>query len=488
MEVAGSLSLTFDLTQTLNRLQLDGADWVGLRYLNKRSTMRSVRDGKPEANGRSRSEGLMVEVLAQGQFGYAATNHLDQASIQQAATHAYQQAIAASRFKIQSFTTDVRPKAVGTYQSPLQRPLDLMSVGDIVGLLVQVCEQLQVSDQIVSTTAIAQTIEAQQRFVSSNGSDVTQSYVFIDTDYSATAQDGSVVQKRSDNGSFARAYQAGVEVLDPETVLARVQQVGEQAVEVLTVEDCPTTTTTLVLAPDQMMLQIHESIGHPLEIDRILGDERNYAGSSFVNLSDFGTLVYGSPLMNVTFDPTVAGETASYAYDDAGMPATREYLIKEGILLRGLGSLESQTRSEIDGVANFRATSWNRAPIDRMANLNLEPGDSSFDEIIGSIESGVYMESNQSWSIDDYRNKFQFGCEYGKLIENGKLTKTVRNPNYRGITNQFWRSLVKVGDRSTFDVFGTPFCGKGEPNQCIRVGHGSPVCAFKNIEVFGGHA
>ena len=123
-----------------------------------------------------------------------------------------------------------------------------------------------------------------------------------------------------------------------------------------------------------------------------------------------------------------------------------------------------------------------------MANLNLEPGDSSFDEIIGSIESGVYMEANQSWSIDDYRNKFQFGCEYGKLIENGELTKTVRNPNYRGITNQFWRSLVKVGDRSTFDVFGTPFCGKGEPNQCIRVGHGSPICAFENIEVFGGHA
>lgn len=429
----------------------------------------------------------MVEVLARGQFGYAATNHLAPHSIQQAAIQAYRQAIAASDYAVQSFTPAVRPKAVGTYQSPRQRPLDLMSVGEIVGLLVQVCEQLKVSDKIVSTTAIAQTIETQQQFVSSNGSNVTQSYIFVDTDYSATAQAGSVVQKRSDNGSFARAYQSGVEVLDPGTVLQRVRQIGEQAVELLCVEDCPTTTTHLVLAPDQMMLQIHESIGHPLELDRILGDERNYAGSSFVNLADFGTLVYGSPLMNITFDPTVAGETASYAFDDAGMPATREYLIQEGLLLRGLGSLESQSRSHIDGVANFRATSWNRAPIDRMANLNLEPGESSFEDIIGSIESGVYMESNQSWSIDDYRNKFQFGCEYGKLIENGKLTKTLRNPNYRGITNQFWRSLVKVGDRSTFEVFGTPFCGKGEPNQCIRVGHGSPVCAFEGIEVFGGH-
>lgn len=256
----------------------------------------------------------------------------------------------------------------------------------------------------------------------------------------------------------------------------------------LSAEECPTTTTTLVLAPDQMLLQIHESIGHPLEIDRILGDERNYAGSSFVKLSDFGHLVYGSDLMNVTFDPTVPGEFASYTFDDAGTPATREYLIEEGLLVRGLGSLESQARAKVPGVANFRASSWNRAPIDRMANINLEPGTATFDEIIGSIEHGVYMEANRSWSIDDYRNKFQFGCEYAKLIENGKLTKTLKNPNYRGVTNQFWRSLDRVGDASTVEVYGSPYCGKGEPNQAIRVGHTSPVCAFKNIEVFGGVA
>jgi predicted Zn-dependent protease len=237
-----------------------------------------------------------------------------------------------------------------------------------------------------------------------------------------------------------------------------------------------------------MMLQIHESIGHPLELDRILGDERNYAGSSFVKLSDFGTLVYGSPLMNVTFDPTVPGEFAGYAFDDGGMLAQREYLIKEGLLLRGLGSLESQTRSKVPGVANFRATSWNRPPIDRMANLNLEPGTSTLDDLLRDIEYGIYMESNRSWSIDDYRNKFQFGCEYAKLIENGKLTKTLRNPNYRGVTNQFWSSLVKVGGRSTQAMYGTPYCGKGEPNQTIRVGHASPTCVFSNIEVFGGAA
>jgi predicted Zn-dependent protease len=121
-----------------------------------------------------------------------------------------------------------------------------------------------------------------------------------------------------------------------------------------------------------------------------------------------------------------------------------------------------------------------------MANINLEPHTSSLDEIIGSVEHGVYMHSNRSWSIDDYRNKFQFGCEYAQLIEQGKITKALRNPNYRGITNQFWRSLTKVGDRSTVEAYGSPYCGKGEPNQVIRVGHASPVCLFENIEVFGG--
>jgi predicted Zn-dependent protease len=223
-----------------------------------------------------------------------------------------------------------------------------------------------------------------------------------------------------------------------------------------------------------------------LEIDRILGDERNYAGWSFVNMDDFGKLQYGSKLMNITFDPTLSSEFASYGYDDGGLEATREYIIKNGVLLRGLGGMESQIRSGVPGVANFRASSWNRAPIDRMANINLEPGNSSFDEIIGAVENGVYMESNRSWSIDDYRNKFQFGCEYAKLIENGKMTKTLRNPNYRGISNPFWNSLKMVGDNDTFGIYGTPNCGKGEPNQVIRVGHASPVCMFKNVQVFGG--
>jgi predicted Zn-dependent protease len=477
--------MPFELESALANLSLN-ADWIGLRQVKETTKTHQVRDGLPESNGRSYSEGVMVEVLVAGQFGYAATNRLDQASLQATAELAYTQAKAAAEWGVHGFSAQERPATRGHYQSPLVKPLDLISTNDLLDLLTQICHTLKVSDRVVKTSALAQTITTEHHFVSSNGANVQQSFVMVGTDYEATAQAGTITQKRTDNGMLARCYQAGVEVFDPVTVLGRARQIGEQTVELLSAQDCPDITTTLVLAPDQMMLQIHESIGHPLELDRILGDERNYAGSSFVKLADFGALVYGSPLMNVTFDPTVAGEFASYGFDDVGAPAERHYLIQKGQLLRGLGSLESQARARVPGVANARASSWNRPPIDRMANLNLEPGQQSFTDIISAIEFGVYMESNRSWSIDDYRNKFQFGCEYGRLIENGQLTKTLRNPNYRGITNPFWRNLIHVGNAATLGMYGTPYCGKGEPNQAIRVGHASPVCAFANIEVFGG--
>lgn len=487
--IATELSQTFvdRLQKSLAALNIP-ADWIGLRAVKDASTTRAVRDGMPETNGTSFTQGVMVEVLVNGQIGYGATNSFSQASLQIAAQAAYQQAIAASQWKIHPISIAERPKVIGQYVSPVKKPFDALSPGEINDLLIQICQKLKVSDQIVQTTAAAYTREIETWFVSSNGSEVYQKFATITTDYAATAQDGPIVQRRTNNGWLAHCYQGGLELLITPHLWDTVQQIGEQALELLTAAECPTTTTTLVLDPDQMLLQIHESIGHPLELDRILGDERNYAGGSFVKPQDFGQLVYGSPLMNITFDPTVPGEFASYRFDDTGAPATREYLIREGVLMRGLGSLESQARTGLAGVACARACSWNRPPIDRMANLNLEPGNASFEEIISGIEHGVYMQANRSWSIDDQRYKFQFGCEYAKLIENGKLTQTLRNPNYRGTTPQFWNSLSQVGDRSTWKLYGSPVCGKGEPNQVIWVGHGSPICAFTNVEVFGGGA
>jgi len=472
------------LAQALSSIDLP-VDWVGLRGVRKRDSHYAVRDGKPQHNGRSLDQGVMVEVMVKGHIGYGATNSFEPSRILAAAAIAHQQAQAAQAWAICPSTPVIRPKVTGRYASPVRTALSALSPGDINDLLVDLCEHMAVSDRIVQTVATAVATDHETWFISSNGSDVYQRLVLIQTHFGATAQDGPVVQPRSHNGFRAHCYQGGWEYL-PQTLQPEARRIGEQAVELLTAEDCPDTTTTLMLAPDQMMLQIHESIGHPLELDRILGDERNYAGGSFVKPSDFGTLQYGSPLMNITFDPTVDHEFASYAFDDTGAPASRQHLIKDGTLLRGLGSLESQTRLGVPGVACARATSWNRPPIDRMANINLEPGHESFDAMISGIEHGVYMEANRSWSIDDQRHKFQFGCEYAKLIENGKLTRTLRNPNYRATTPQFWHSLSHVGDRATWEIYGTPFCGKGEPNQVIRVGHASPVCVFDAIEVFGG--
>ena len=200
----------------------------------------------------------------------------------------------------------------------------------------------------------------------------------------------------------------------------------------------------------------------------------------------FGSYRYGSALLNVTFDPTRREQLASYAFDDDGMAAERTYLIRNGVLERPLGGAISQARAGLPGVANSRADSWNRPPIDRMANLNVETGDATLADMIAGIDRGIVMETNCSWSIDDSRNKFQFGCERGRLIVNGKISHVVKNPNYRGVSANFWRSLKRVGNADTLQVLGTPYCGKGEPAQIIRVGHASPACVFENVDVFGG--
>ena len=474
-----------DLHSKLSAIDIP-VDWVGLREVSETTTARMIRDGNPVSNDSSTSYGVMVEVLKNGQFGYYGTKDLTSRGISIAAGKAAKLAELAAPYAIYGFDQGARPVHTGNYKSPFEKSHEFISAGEINELLLKSNRALKISDKIISATSLCVVIESNHHFVSSNGSDISQDFFLLEFDLRATAQDGNNMQTRTFGGMRGNCFQMGMEYFDEFEVMACAARIGEQALELLTADECPDETTDLVIASDQMMLQIHESVGHAIEVDRILGDERNYAGWSFVNLEDFGHLRYGSPLMNITFDPTVSNEFASYGYDDSGLKAKKHYLIKDGTLVRGLGGMESQIRSGIPGVANFRASSWNRAPIDRMGNINLEPGDSSFNDIIESVEHGIYMESNRSWSIDDYRNKFQFGCEYAKLIENGKFTKTLRNPNYRGISSSFWNNLKRVGDSSTFQVYGTPNCGKGEPNQVIRVGHASPACLFHNVSIFGG--
>ncbi len=479
------MKIDIDLNVLLDSVDVP-ADWVGLREVYEAHTPRMIRDGVPVANSKSFTHGIMIEVLVNGQFGYYGTPIMTKEGVSKAAKNAFKQAKIASESALFSFDYSARPAFQGEYKSPFRKDSKSLSAGRINQLLLDAYNQLKVSEKIVSASSLCQLIETSFKFASSNGSDIKQDFLMLEFDLSATAADGTNQQTRTFGGMRGTCRQMGLEFFDRYEIMANANRIGKQALELLNADECPTGEMDIIIAPDQMMLQIHESIGHALEVDRILGDERNYAGWSFVKLEDFGNLKYGSDLMNITFDPTLESEFASYAFDDGGLKAAKEYLIKDGILVRGLGGKESQIRSGLEGVANFRSSGWNRAPIDRMANINLEPGESSLDDLISKVDYGVYMESNKSWSIDDYRNKFQFGCEFGKIIENGKLTKTVKNPNYRGISTPFWNNLKGVGDKETFGIYGTPNCGKGEPNQSIRVGHASPACLFEKVQVFGG--
>lgn len=469
------------LTQGLSR----GADWIGLRLVHEKTSTRSVRNDHPERNQIFIDEGAMIEVLVDGHFGYAATADLSEAGLLQALDRALVTSKAAAAKKVFSFTQEQRPRFIGEFQGASQKPLDQASLAEITSVLLEASAAMKVSDLIVNRAASALITETDIHLFSSSGTLARSHFDLVTLNFAATASDGQDMQTRTLNGGYANAYQVGAEIFNREEARAQGERIAREALEILNADNCPSGKMDLILMPDQMMLQIHESIGHPLELDRILGDERNYAGWSFVKPDDFGQLRYGSKLMNVSFDPTHAGEFASYEFDDGGHAAKKEFLIQEGVLKRGLGSLESQKRSGLPGVANFRSASWNRAPIDRMANINLEPGQTSFEDMISSVKNGIVMRSNRSWSIDDYRNKFQFGCEQGQLIQNGRLTKIVKNPNYRGKTIEFWNRLKMVG--KTLETFGTPYCGKGEPNQVIRVGHASPPCLFEDIEVFGGN-
>ncbi len=479
--------MTMDLRRLLEAALPKGVEWAGLRRVRTNSRSYTAKDGKFESSFDFVDEGYMIEVLADGQFGYACLVSANPAELRAAAERALELAQAAVPFAIHRFGAGVRPATILRYESA--RKLRSVYTADTLSRhAVRLTEAMRISDKIVQAFAEIETRDIETEIVSTSGADIAQFTHILGYGTQAIARDGTVTQRRTLNGPRGRTLQGGRELLDLEGGIEEARKAAEQAIELLTAAECPNGVADLVLAPDQMMLQIHESVGHPLELDRILGDERNYAGSTFVKLADIGNLRYGSELMNISFDPTIPNEPASYGADDIGAPAAKEYLIKDGILVRALGSLESQARTGKPGVANQRAQDWFRAPIDRMANLNLEPGADSFDTIISSIEKGVFMEANRSWSIDDYRNKFQFGCEYGRLIENGKLGKVVRNPNYRGVSATFWRNLCAVGDSSTFEVYGTPNCGKGEPNQVITVGHASPVCAFRGVEIFGGEA
>ncbi len=460
-------------------------DYWTLRLVEESSEHLEVRQGVVEPSSLGELLGAMVTVVAGGGVGYGATSDLSAAGLRAAAIAAL--GWAAAHAELGLFDGAIYPRSGlrAQYRSPVVEPWDSIGLADKLDLLQDANAALEIDERIVDWSAWLAWRRVRQLFLTSDGGRIEQIWESVSPGLAAVANLGSQTQHRHGGGADW-SQQGGLERIRAAGLLADAPRVATEAIALLDAPECPCDTRDLILTPGQMVLQIHESIGHPLELDRILGDERNYAGTSFVTTQMFGTYRYGSDLLNVTFDPGVPGELVTGAADDDGTATRREFLIRNGLLERPLGGRLSQARSGLAGTANACACAWDRPPIDRMCNINLEPGEGSLNDLIARVERGVLMDTNRSWSIDDSRNKFQFGCEWGRLIEEGTLKGLVRNPGYRGLSAEFWRSLDGVGGADTWQVRGVQNCGKGEPNQAVFVGHATPPSLFRNVDVFGG--
>ena len=471
-------------TLTTFKMCVPKAEYWSLRLVNSQFQHCCVRRQVCQPVLNHTSIGAFITIVDRGGVGYAATSDLTPAGLADAAGHAQRWARATANHALMPASCVPRPRGNGQYCTPVAQPWDALSLTGKFALLREASDALKADSRIVDWAASLTWQQTDSLLANCDGAQIEQRFEWVVPELSAVANDGAHTQRRS-CGAPELARQGGLEHLEALDLPAVAGTVAREAIALLSARNCPSGRMDIVLLPGQMALQVHESIGHPLELDRILGDERNYAGRSFVTPEMFGRYRYGSEGLNVSFDPSHPEQLASYAFDDEGTPSGRVYLIRDGVLERALGGGCSQARAKLPGVACARASSWNRPPIDRMANLNLEPGESDLQALIASIERGVLMDTNRSWSIDDSRNKFQFGCEYGRIIRDGELGEVVRDPNYRGTSATFWRSLTKVGDRGTWRMMGTLSCGKGEPNQLIAVGHAVPACAFTDVDVFG---
>ena len=432
----------------------------------------------------SETAGLGVRVLIHGSWGFAATPHLTTAHLKHSVHQAIAIAKASATINRQPIhlvaTKPVRAThrsywQVDPFEVPLSKKLDylLWATSSLLG-----------PKSIKRAVGHMDFYKREKYFASTEGSVIEQHLIESGAGLEVTAQHGDEVQTRSyPNSHYGALAQAGYEYVKQLDLVGGATTIQAEVLHLLRANAPKPGLTTLVLDPTQVVMQLHESCGHPVELDRVLGQELSYAGGSFLTPDRLGHFRYGSKLIHIVADATLAGGVGSFGYDDEGVPAQRVDIVKDGILVGYLNSRESAAALRLPAGGAMRAESWDAPPLVRMTNVNLEPGDATLEQLLHGVKRGYLLSTNKSWSIDDLRLNFQFTTELGWEITNGKLGAIIKNPLYTGITHEFWRRCTGVGNRGTWKLWGVPNCAKGEPMQLMHVGHGAPLARFDGVFV-----
>jgi TldD protein len=462
-----------------------GASYADARFVAEESESLSVKNQETEGIDRSLSQGVGIRVLVDGYWGFAGTARATEEDVDRTAKLAVEIARAASRVPREPVRlAEIEPVtaewSTAYQEDPFTVPLD-----EKVALLVEASRRMQGVKGLAFAEASLDFFRRRSFFASSEGAAIEQTILNSGGGIEATAIADGEMQRRSFPNSFRGDLRAaGYEHIRSIRLTEDAERIATEAVELLSAKECPSEVTTLVLDSSQVVLQVHESVGHPIELDRVLGMEEAYAGTSFLRPEDRGKLRYGSDLVTITADATLPGGLGSFGYDDEGVPAQRVSVVEAGLFQNFISSRETApVIGDRSSTGAMRADGWQNLPLIRMTNISLEPGEGTLAEIIGDTDDGIFMTTNQSWSIDDKRVNFQFGCEIAWRIKDGRLTEMYRSPNYTGITTEFWGSCDAVGGPQDWHVWGTPNCGKGQPGQIARVGHGTPPARFRNVRV-----
>lgn len=471
------------LDRALDVVTSEGASYADVRAGESSSEALSVRGTALESLERAESLGYGVRVLVDGAWGYAASAQLDPEGVARTARVAVEVARASAPATRTPVELVPEPAHRDSWATPVERDPFAVPLEDKIGLLVSAAGAMERVPSVRVGRGTMDLLRQRTWFASSEGSLIEQSITHTGGGIEALAVAHGEVQSRSYPGSFrGRFASGGYEIIDAMALSEHAEETAAEAVALLTAPACPDQVTTLVIDGHQTMLQLHESVGHPTELDRVLGMEAAFAGTSFVGLGDVGSLRYGSDLVNITSDATLPGGLGTFAYDDEGVAARRADLVRDGVLVGLQSSRETAAAVGADrSNGTMRAEGWANFPLIRMTNLNLLPGEGSLEDLFADVGDGIYMATNKSWSIDDKRKNFQFGCEIAWEIKRGRLGRMLRNPRYTGMTTQFWASCDAVAGPTEWAMRGTPNCGKGQPGQSMRVGHGTSPARFRDV-------